>query len=53
MYLLALVSKKVSEYMEIFNLDGLYLGWAWVYLMKIKKVYQLRVIHQLDGCWNI
>lgn len=40
------------EYIEIFDLDRLSLGWAWVYLMTIEKVYQLRGIPQLDGCWN-
>ncbi|QYX32331.1 gamma-glutamylcyclotransferase family protein [Sphaerospermopsis torques-reginae] len=37
---------------EIFDVDGLSLGWNWVYLMTPEKVYQFRGIPQLDGCWN-
>ncbi|MFM2064398.1 MAG: hypothetical protein RLZZ507_4069 [Cyanobacteriota bacterium] len=38
--------------MEIFDLDGLSLGWAWVYLMTPKKVDRFGGIPQMDGCWN-
>lgn len=37
---------------EISEPTGLSLGWAWVYLMTPKKVYQLGGILQLDGCWS-
>jgi gamma-glutamylcyclotransferase (GGCT)/AIG2-like uncharacterized protein YtfP len=36
---------------EIFDLDGLSLGWAWVYLMTLERVDKLSGIPQMDGCW--
>jgi gamma-glutamylcyclotransferase (GGCT)/AIG2-like uncharacterized protein YtfP len=37
---------------EVFDLDGLSLGWAWVYLMTLERVYQFRGLPQIDGSWN-
>jgi gamma-glutamylcyclotransferase (GGCT)/AIG2-like uncharacterized protein YtfP len=40
------------QFIEIFDLDGLSLGWAWVYLMTPEKVDRFGGIPQMDGCWN-
>jgi gamma-glutamylcyclotransferase (GGCT)/AIG2-like uncharacterized protein YtfP len=38
---------------EIHNLQGDSLGWAWVYLMSQKLACQLKGIHLPDGKWSI
>lgn len=51
-------TKPISENLyyrqsiEVFDLDGLSLGWAWVYLMTLEKVDQSRGIPEIAGCWN-
>ncbi|MFK0731437.1 MAG: gamma-glutamylcyclotransferase [Gloeotrichia echinulata GP01] len=40
------------EHIEIFNLDWLSLGRAWVYLMTLDRVHQLRGFPQPDGWWS-
>ncbi len=40
------------EQIEIFNLDWLSLGQAWVYLMTLDRVHQLVGVPQLDGWWS-
>lgn len=40
------------EQIEIFNQDWLSLGQAWVYLMSLERVRQLKGIPQLDGWWS-
>ncbi|QIR37557.1 gamma-glutamylcyclotransferase [Tolypothrix sp. PCC 7910] len=37
---------------EIFNLQGLSLGWAWTYFMSPDRVQQLGGILQPDGWWT-
>ncbi|MBD2163122.1 gamma-glutamylcyclotransferase [Calothrix membranacea FACHB-236] len=37
---------------EIFNLQGLSLGWAWAYFMSPDRVQQLGGILQPDGWWT-
>lgn len=39
-------------YIEVYELTGSSLGWAWAYFMTLEKVYQLGGIPQLDGCWS-
>lgn len=37
---------------EIFDLDGLSLGQAWIYIMTSEKVNQFGGIPIFDGCWS-
>jgi gamma-glutamylcyclotransferase (GGCT)/AIG2-like uncharacterized protein YtfP len=37
---------------EIFDLDGLSLGWVWVYLMTLERVYRLGGKLQPNGYWH-
>ncbi len=39
------------HYIEVYELTGSSLGWAWVYLMTSEKIYQLGGI-LLDGWWS-
>ncbi|MBW4615442.1 MAG: gamma-glutamylcyclotransferase [Desmonostoc vinosum HA7617-LM4] len=32
--------------------NGLPLGWAWVYIMTLERVYQSKGVPQLDGRWR-
>ncbi len=40
------------QQMEVYNLLGLSLDWAWVYLMHPQRVNQLGGIHLPDGWWS-
>jgi gamma-glutamylcyclotransferase (GGCT)/AIG2-like uncharacterized protein YtfP len=40
------------QYIEIFDLQGLCLSWAWAYFMTPDKVLQLGGFPQADGWWS-
>lgn len=40
------------EYIEIFDLQGLSLSWAWAYLMLPERVLQFGGLPQIDGWWT-
>ncbi|MFM7407105.1 MAG: gamma-glutamylcyclotransferase [Cuspidothrix sp.] len=39
------------HYIEVYNLNGSSLGFAWVYFMTSEKIYQLGGV-MLNGCWT-
>jgi len=51
-------SRRMSENLynrqevEVYNLQGLSWGWAWIYMMNPERVQQLGGIHLVDGCWS-
>lgn len=51
-------SRQISEnlynrqYIEIFDLQGLSLSWAWAYFMIPERVFQLGGVPQSDGWWS-
>ncbi|TAE52283.1 MAG: gamma-glutamylcyclotransferase [Nostocales cyanobacterium] len=40
------------QYIEVFEPSGVFLAWAWVYLMTPERVTQLSGIPQFNGCWT-
>ncbi|AUT01481.1 hypothetical protein CLI64_14375 [Nostoc sp. CENA543] len=37
---------------EVYSINYVSLGWAWVYVMNPEKVKQLGGRHLVDGCWS-